>query len=228
MKRTPFAVFCLALALGFAALGVWQVERRAWKLALIDRVDARIHAAPVPLPPRVAWNGDQRYRRVRVAGRFLHDRETLVQALTVRGAGWWVVTPLVTDGPTLLVNRGFVPGDRAHPATRRAAQVSGPVTITGLLRDSEPGGGFLRRNDPAGNRWYSRDVAAIARARGIGDAPPFFLDADAVPNPGGLPVGGLTVVDFANNHLVYALTWFALATLSAGGAVLAWRGRSAA
>lgn len=225
MRRWPLAASCLVLAIGFAALGVWQVERRAWKHALIARVEARLRAAPVGVPPRSAWSGDLAYTRVRVAGRFLHDRETLVQAVTAYGGGWWVMTPLRTRDTTLLVNRGFVPADRRTPATRRAGQVGGTVTITGLLRASEPGGGFLRRNDPAADRWTSRDVAAIARARRLGATPPFFLDADATPNPGGWPKGGLTVVAFTDHHLVYALTWFALAALSAGGAAVVMRRR---
>jgi surfeit locus 1 family protein len=223
MKRRLLLGLCVLLAFAFAALGVWQVERRAWKLDLIARVTARSTAAPAPLPPRAAWREDQSYRRVRVTGTLLNDRETLVQAVTDYGPGWWVMTPLRTDTTTLLVNRGFVPNERRDPKTRQAARSNDPVTITGLLRTTEPGGGFLRSNDPAANRWYSRDVAAIARARGLRDTAPFFLDADATPNPGGYPVGGLTVIAFRNNHLVYALTWFALAALSVAGAVMAWR-----
>ncbi len=223
MKRRLLLGLCIVLALVFAALGVWQVERRAWKLDLIARVTARHTAAPAPLPPRAAWREDQSYRRVRVTGTLLNDRETLVQAVTDYGPGWWVMTPLDTGTTTLLVNRGFIPNERRDPATRTAGQPRGPVTITGLLRTTEPGGAFLRSNDPAAGRWYSRDVAAIARARGLRDALPFFLDADATPNPGGYPIGGLTVIAFRNNHLIYALTWFALAALSIAGAVLAWR-----
>ncbi|MBC7495877.1 MAG: SURF1 family protein, partial [Sphingomonadaceae bacterium] len=89
----------------------------------------------------------------------------------------------------------------------------------------EPGGGFLRNNDSRADRWYSRDVAAIASARGIEDAAPYFIDADATRNLGGLPLGGLTVVTFRNAHLVYSLTWFALAGLSAWGAWLVARRR---
>jgi surfeit locus 1 family protein len=215
MKRALLIALALVAMLGFVALGVWQVERRAWKLDLIARVDAGTRAAPVVVPGPAQWPGmDVRaseYRRVMATGNFLHDRETLVQALTERGAGFWVLTPLRTSTGMVLINRGFVPSDRRDPATRTAGQVDGPVTVTGLLRVSEPAGGFLRTNDPAGGRWYSRDVPAIAAARGIGQAAPFFIDSDATPNPGGWPVGGLTVLRFNNNHLVYALTWFGLA-----------------
>lgn len=226
----------LALTGVFLGLGTWQVERRVWKLALIDRVEARIHAEPVPAPGREEWPGltaaSAEYRRVRLTGRFAHDRATLVQALSERGAGFWMLVPLVTDrGFTVLVNRGFVPTEARERSARAAGEPEGEVTLTGLLRLSEPGGGFLRRNDPAADRWYSRDVAAIATARGIDGSTavaPYFVDADAAPNPGGLPMGGLTVVAFHNNHLVYALTWYALALMTAGALIFVLRQPSAA
>jgi surfeit locus 1 family protein len=200
---------------GFLALGVWQLERRVEKLALIDRVESRVNAPPVSPPDRADWPqvtaSRDEYRHVRISGHFAHDRETLVQAVTEAGAGSWVLTPLVSDaGFTVLVNRGFVPPDRRDPATRIAGQAAGEVVVTGLLRISEPRGGFLRSNDPAGNRWYSRDVEAIAAARALSNVAPYFIDADVTPNAGGWPLGGLTVIRFSNNHLVYALTWFAL------------------
>jgi surfeit locus 1 family protein len=208
------------------ALGVWQLERRTWKLDLIAKLDARIHAAPVPLTEigAVRMPADA-YRRVTATGRFLHARETLVQAVTERGAGFWVLTPLQTTAGLVLVNRGFVSPERAASSSRQAGLNLGSVEIVGLLRATEPRGGFLRRNDPAADRWFSRDVAAIAQARSLGAVLPFFIDADATPNPGGWPIGGLTVVRFRNTHLIYALTWFGLALLSGAGAWLVLRTR---
>ncbi|QCB54469.1 SURF1 family protein [Sphingopyxis sp. PAMC25046] len=223
-RRAAFAAAALIAAIGLAALGVWQVERRAWKHELIAAVNARIHAEPVAAPEPGQWDAvnakDDAYRRVTASGRFRHDRETLVQAVTGRGAGYWVLTPLETPDFTLLINRGFVPQDRRDARTRAVGQVAGRVTVTGLLRVTEPGGAFLRSNDPAADRWFSRDVAGIAKARGLGRTAPYFVDADAAPNPGGYPVGGLTVVRFRDHHMVYALTWFALAALSL---FFAWR-----
>lgn len=211
------------------ALGVWQVERRAWKLALIDRVEARIHAAPASLPPAAAWPAvtaaNDEYRRVTAAGEFQHDRETLTTAVTEAGGGFWVITPLrLADGRTVLINRGFITPEQRDRASRRDGEPVGQVTVTGLLRVTEPKGGFLRHNDPAEDRWYSRDVQAIALARKIGDVAPFFVDADAALNAPGQPIGGLTVVQFPNNHLTYALTWFCLAFMLVGWLVVAFGG----
>ena len=207
------AGIALASAL-FLALGTWQLLRMQWKHALIERVQARVHAAPVPAPARSEWaaiNADNaEYRHVRASGTFLFDHSTLVQASTVHGLGYWVLTPLRSaDGAIILVNRGFVP-------SRQAATGSGQAqaTVSGLLRISEPAGRVLRPNDPAHGNWYSRDVQAIAAARGLAPVAPYFIDADATPGqPAGQPIGGLTVIAFRDNHLVYALTWYALALM---------------
>ncbi|WP_339036280.1 SURF1 family protein [Bradyrhizobium symbiodeficiens] len=214
-------VLSLAAFALLIALGIWQIERRAWKLALIDRVEQRVHAPAQPIPSSASWPAvnaaNDEYRHVSLAGRFLHDRETLVQAVTEEGPGFWVLTPLQRDGGTqVLINRGFVPSERREASTRRDGNPDGRVEITGLLRVTEPKGGFLRNNVPQHNRWYSRDVAAIATARGLHDVAPFFVDADAGSQSAGGPIGGLTVVRFPNNHLIYALTWFALAFMLAG------------
>ena len=226
-KRRVLLALCLAGTLLFAALGIWQVQRLAWKRDLIARVDARIHAAPVAPPARRDWTAlewrDAEYRRVQVRGEFLHDRETLVDALTVLGPGAWVLTPLQTSDGVILINRGFVPAERRKEAARAEGQVGGEVTVTGLLRLSEPRGRFLRPNKPAADRWFSRDVVAIARVRGLQGVAPFFIDADSASSSSGGPVGGLTVVQFRNAHLAYALTWFGLAVLCIVGGTLAMR-----
>ncbi|MBN8842615.1 MAG: SURF1 family protein [Sphingomonadales bacterium] len=226
-RRAAFAAAALVAAACLAALGVWQLERRVWKHELIAAIDARIHAAPIAAPGPDAWPRidakKDAYRRVTATGRFLHDRETLVQAVTERGPGYWVLTPLETPGFRVLVNRGFVPKDKSDPGSRAAGNVAGTVQVTGLLRITEPGGAFLRTNDPTANRWYSRDVKAIAKTKGLDRTAPYFVDADATPNPGGYPIGGLTVVRFPDNHMVYALTWFALCALSLFFAWRLWR-----
>jgi len=227
----------LLLIVLFAGLGTWQVFRLQWKLDLIARVDARVHAAPVAPPPEARWGSisstSDEYRHVALSGAYLYDLTTPVQALTEEGSGYWLLTPMCTpDGQIILVNRGFIPSalgaptryarTQASPGTDACAHAGARTTITGLLRISEPGGMFTRANDPTANRWYSRNVAQIAAARGLaGKVAPYFVDAARGQNPPespDQPVGGLTVVNFPNSHLVYAITWYALA-LMAGGAL---------
>ena len=227
-RRRSLRLALLALALlacaGFVALGTWQVYRLQWKLALIERVAQRVHAAPVPAPGPDAWPqvsaASDEYRRVKAGGMLLIGQAAKVQASTDLGAGYWLLAPLRTgSGALLMVNLGFLTLEQARSLLPRQAV---PFEVTGLLRLSEPGGGFLRNNDPAADRWYSRDVAAIAAARGLDHVAPYFIDADAgsaarLAGPGGMaPVGGLTVISFHNSHLVYALTWYGMALMLAG------------
>lgn len=216
-----FTVFC--------ALGVWQIQRRAWKLDLIAQVSERVHRPAAPAPGPAQWTGlskaSDEYRHIQATGLLRPDLATLVQAATELGSGYWVLTPMeLSGGGTVLVNRGFV-----LPEWRKR-QPEPPVqaSVTGLLRMSEPGGGFLRSNDPAQGLWYSRDTQAIGTARGLAGVAPYFIDAErepggARPDPAIAPVPGLTVLDFPNNHLSYALTWFALAAMSLAGAVIVAR-----
>ncbi len=224
-SKSVSALLITALAMllfgAFVALGSWQVVRLQWKLDLIERIEARVHAAPVAAPEPAQWPAitpaSHEYRHVLAEGTFDYAASAAVQAVTELGRGFWVMTPLRTaDGSTVLVNRGFIP--EAERDRAKTPGAPGPVRVTGLLRISEPGGGFLRDNAPSEDRWHSRDVAAIGSARGLTRLAPYFIDADApaVKPPPGEPIGGLTVIAFHNNHLVYALTWYALAAMVAG------------
>ena len=227
--RLAFVTGVCLLTVVFAGLGLWQLQRRVSKLDLIARVEARIHAVPVAAPGPAEWPqidpAAYEYRRVALQGRYLDAPEALTLAVTERGPGFWVLAPLRTEGGfTVLVNRGFVPEDRRGPDERRT--VAGrEARVVGLLRLTEPGGGFLRANDPAGGRWYSRDVAAIAELSGIAPVAPYFVDADGASEPGPLPQSGMTQLGFRNTHLVYALTWFALALMSAAAGIYLVRNR---
>ncbi|SEN79298.1 surfeit locus 1 family protein [Duganella sp. CF517] len=237
--RVILALVAGVMFAGFFALGTWQIFRLQWKLALIERVDQRVHAAPAPAPGVADWPRlraeDDEYRRVRISGAYLPGSTTWTLASLERGIGYWVLTPLCTaDGGIVMVNRGFVPAGAGGwsprpspaPATANAcAAVAGApaVTVTGLLRIGEKNSS-LRSNQPERNYWYTRDVQAIARARGLPAVAPYFVDADAasaqadLPGDSVRPAGGLTVISFVNNHLVYAITWFGLALMVAGAA----------
>jgi surfeit locus 1 family protein len=207
--------FILILVLGtllfslFAGLGTWQLQRRQWKHQLIARVEQRIHAPPVAPPTQERWPSitaaSDEYRHVRITGTLLLHMTTRVQAVTELGSGFWLMTPLrCADGSIILINRGFVPAkpeDYHLPALTSASAAPAPSlsTITGLLRLSEPHGGFLRTNDPANQRWFSRDVGAIAAAHNLVQAAPYFIDAEATTapkttdsaSPADHPIGGL-------------------------------------
>ena len=208
-------VFALPAVLLLLGLGIWQVQRLHWKEGLIAERRAATSAAPVPLPRGSAVTPDMEFRHVFARGVFLNDKEILVYASPRIGkAGFDVLTPLVeTDGRIVFVNRGFVPVGLRNPAARAAGEIAGPVRIAGLLRLPPRGrpNWFVPDNDPGRNRWFWIDLPKMAAADGLKRVAPFYVDADARPNPGGWPQGGLTRVRLPNNHLQYALTWFSLA-----------------
>jgi surfeit locus 1 family protein len=223
----------IALAI-LISLGMWQLERKAWKEGLLAQIQARAYGEPGEIAPPATWGSwraeADEFRRVRVTGTFRHDLETLVHGLmpASRGApaqGFYVFTPLErSDGTTLIVNRGFVPTELKETEKRAEAQVPGEVALTGLVRAPEARPQFVPPNDPARGTWFVRDVAEIARARSLERVAPFYVDADATPNPGGWPRGGQANLTLSNNHLQYAFTWFGIAgTLVGVFGVFAWR-----
>ena len=210
------AIFTLVAGAFLVGLGIWQLERLAWKDAIVARIEARTKAVPQPLPPAAGWDAlkpdDYEYRRVTVTGRFDHAKEAYILRASADGPVYHVLTPLaLAGGGTVLVDRGSVPAERRDPATRQAGQPQGEVTVTGLMRPPETRNAFTPPDEPARDRFYTRDPAEIATHFELNDAAPFVIDADATPNPGGWPKGGDTIVDVPNNHFSYALTWFGLA-----------------
>lgn len=203
-------------------LGTWQVQRLHWKEGLLARIDERIHSEPVDLAAieaRAAEGGDIEYRPVTVEGTYRHASERHFLATWQGQSGFNVYTPLeLDDGRWLFVNRGFVPYDRKDAATRPDGQVEGPVTVTGLAREApaEKPSFVVPENDPDGNVFYWKDIQAMTASAGLpkdARVVPLFVDANDAPNPGGLPVGGVTLIDLPNNHLQYAVTWYGLAAV---------------
>jgi surfeit locus 1 family protein len=223
------AIATLVMSAILIGLGVWQLQRLAWKNAILATIEARTKAPPEALPPVSAWSrlkpADYEYRRVALAGTFDNAKEALVFRGTADGVGYFVMTPLrLQDGGTVLVNRGFVPTDRKDTATRADGEPKGLVHVVGLMRGPESRNMFTPADDPAKGQFFTRDPDLIAAHDGLIDAAPFTVDADAAPNPGGWPRGGATELAIPNNHFSYALTWFGLA-LSLVGVFFsfAWR-----
>lgn len=215
------AFIALVILLG---LGTWQVERLGWKTDLIRRVEAGLAAEPVDLPASIDKPADWEYVRVRVTGRFLHDRESYIGPRLYAGPdgrqqqGVHVLTPLLRDdgAGTVLIDRGWVPLDRRDPATRTEGQVDGRVTISAIARVPQERAFMQPDNEPAKRTFFWLDMPALAAIAGADRLAPLVLQADATANPGGLPIGGRTIVALKNDHLSYALTWYGLALTLVG------------
>ncbi|GJE19381.1 SURF1 family protein [Methylobacterium marchantiae] len=224
------SLICLAILLG---LGIWQLQRKGEKEALIGRIVARSRIEPPASPPsRGDWDAARdEFERVRVTGTLLNDRETLVHGLAAGAVpgnalqGYYVLTPLKRDddGSLVLINRGFVPTELKDAGRRPAGQIAGSTTITGMLRGPEIRTMFVPPPEPAKGEWFHRDIDGIAAAKGL-TVMPYLIEADGTPNPGGWPKGGQLRVDLPNNHLQYAFTWFGIAACLVGVfGVFAWK-----
>lgn len=235
MQRQAKGVFAvtLAAAIAFAillSLGFWQLRRLEWKEGLLADISERMAAAPKPIDEILTDPASADYRKASATGQYFHAGERHFFATHDGRSGYFIYTPLeIAPGSFLFVNRGFVPFDRKDPATRREGQVEGTLTITGLARailDAKPSS-LVPDNDPTGNVFYWKDIAAMQASAGLpanAEVLPLFLDADAAPIPGGLPIGGVTILQLPNSHLSYAWTWFGLAgALAAVWAVFIWQ-----
>lgn len=219
------ALVVLAAFSVLIGLGVWQLERLAWKEDLIAKAQARLTAPAIPLPAAEALSPDDReFAHVTATGTFDHAAERDVFSPSGEGPVYRVVTPLdLGEGTFLLVDRGYVPDRLRDAATRAEGNPSGPVTVTGWLRTAESRSFFTPEDAPGENLFFARDPQRLAQ--GLPGRPwgPVVLVADETAHPGGWPKGGMTL-DFTNNHLGYAFTWFGLAgALAAMAGVALWR-----
>jgi len=212
-RRAGFAL-CTALAVVvLCILGTWQMQRLFWKEALIADMVAGHEAASVAPGPRVS-----EWARVRLSGEWLAVDPVIIGPVVLSGrTGWYVVSPLVlTTGDMIFVNRGWL-ADR-NLAKRAVGKVEGMV---GVLRRPGPLGMFSPPNEPAKNQWFRVTPAELAKALGITNAAPYWVDAMVVSGGAGLtPVGTLRLPP--NNHLQYAVTWYAFALTAAVIGVIFW------
>jgi surfeit locus 1 family protein len=210
---------CLLMFAVLCWLGTWQLERLHWKLNLIATVNGHMAAPPVTLDQVLHMSPDEaQYRHVTLSGRFDHSKESYVFTTAAEGVPvYHVLTPFHTDdGRTLIVDRGAVPEGRLDPKTRAAGNVEGQTRVTGVWRVPDQPGLFTPKPNVHKHLWFARDVRAMAAADHLTLTAPVVIEADATPNPGGLPRGGQTVVSFRNEHLSYAVTWYGLAAVLLG------------
>jgi surfeit locus 1 family protein len=200
------------------SLGVWQLQRRDWKHALIERIEARAEAPAKPLEQVLArWQRDQdvEYMRVEMTGELRASREFHIYTIRDGVAGWRVVSPFETDGHIVMLDRGFVPEPLKDPQARADQPVpEGTFTVTGLARAPGQSNFVTPDNEPQRNRYYWRDLESIVAQlppQAQERAAPFFVEAEAGALPGEWPRDGVTQLRLPDRHLSYALTWFGLA-----------------
>ena len=238
-RRLGFGLFTLAMIAVFISLGVWQLERRVAKHALIAALTERLAAEPVSLPPASAWSSltaeKDEFRRVRFKATFAGPDAMVYSAGSavredISGPGTWAFVPArLPSGEIITVNAGFVQNtmqDRAEQDRVVARLVTGsPIELTGYMRFPERAGWLTPAANAAKRLWFVRDHLDMARALGWGEVAPFYIDLEQPAPLSGIPKPGPLQVHLKDDHLQYAITWFALA-----GAVLIafgfwWRGR---
>jgi surfeit locus 1 family protein len=228
--RIAKPVILLAALAILLSLGTWQVERLHWKEGLLADIAARRVAPAVDLSTietMAADGGDIEYRNVTASGRYINNKERHFFATYDGAPGYYVYTPLqLDDGRYLFVNRGFVPYEAKEPEMRVDGQLTGRQTVTGLARAKLPGkpSYIVPDNDLAKNIFYWKDLDVMASSDGFdrSQVVQLFVDADKTPNPSGLPIGGVTIVDLPNDHLEYAFTWYGLAAALVAIAAISW------
>lgn len=209
-------LFGLIGAAILVSLGLWQLRRLEWKTAILAEIDARIAAAPVPLPARPDPATD-RFLSVRVAGETgPRELDVLVSTHDI-GAAFRVVTALATDdGRRILLDEGIVPA-----ADKDAARPPARLSVTGNLLWPDDRDSFTPENDVAGNTWFARDITRMAEELGT---EPLLVVARTIEGPAGgvtpLPVDSAGI---PNNHLGYAIQWFGFAAVWLGMTALLLR-----
>jgi cytochrome oxidase assembly protein ShyY1 len=235
-----FGIFTLAMLAVFVGLGLWQLQRRAEKHALIAALTERLASDPVPLPPAAQWNAlgaaKDEFRRVSFTATYPHLPDAMVYSAgsavrdDISGPGTWAFLPArLTSGETVVVNAGFVANtmqERGVEDRAVARLVSDqPVTLTGYLRFPEAAGLLTPAENPTKRLWFTRDHLAMAVRLGWGQVAPFYIDLEKPVPENGIPKPGPLDVHLRDEHMQYAITWFSLAVAVAIAFMVWWRGR---
>jgi len=212
-------LFTIPALAALIALGTWQLQRLDWKETLIDRLQTRAEAVAESLPPGDLDLDEWEFRRVEMTGHFLHEEEMHLLNRSLNGnPGLHIITPFrrtdVPSTPVVLVNRGWVPFQLKAAEDREDGLVVGEMTVEGIVRFQRPITGlqrvFLPENEPANNVWYSIDQAEMEAETQL-EVTNFYVVDGNTDVPGTYPLGQQWTLDIRNNHLEYAITWYALA-----------------
>jgi cytochrome oxidase assembly protein ShyY1 len=223
---TTFAIFTLVMVAAFVGLGIWQLQRRVEKHALIAALTERLAAEPGALPDASQWRAlapaHDEFRRVRFSATYQSAPDVMVYSSgsavreDVTGPGTWAFMPArLPSGKAVVINAGFVANtmqDRAQQDGAVQRLITGsPATLTGYLRFPEAAGVLTPAEDPKKRLWFTRDHLAMARALGWGEVAPFYVDLESPEPDSGVPKPGPLTVHLKDDHMQYAITWFAMA-----------------
>jgi cytochrome oxidase assembly protein ShyY1 len=225
-RGTSFGLFTLVMVALFVGLGVWQLQRRIEKHALIAALIERLAAAPEALPPSSQWSAlkpaRDEFRRVRFTATYAQLPDAMVYSSgsaireDISGPGTWAFMPAaLPTGETVVINAGFTQNtmqDRElqdRSVTRLIT--SEPVTLTGYIRFPEAAGMLTPPENLAKRLWFTRDHLAMARVLGWNEVAPFYIDLEQPVPASGIPKPGPLEVHLKDDHLQYAVTWFGLA-----------------
>ncbi len=221
-----FGSFILLMVILFVGLGVWQLQRRVEKHALIATLTERLAAAPVPLPPPTQWSAlnpaHDEFRRVSFTATYQARLDAMVYTAgsairpDVSGPGTWAFIPArLPDGETVAVNAGFVPNTMQDRDLQDRALTQlithEPVMLTGYIRFPEAAGMLTPAANHDKRLWFTRDHLAMAQALGWNKVAPFYIDLEAPVPASGVPKAGPLEVHLKDDHMQYAITWFGMA-----------------
>jgi surfeit locus 1 family protein len=203
-------------------LGIWQLDRLRGRREINAAIAAGLARPPRPLEELLADTppGSLAYRRVSVTGTYEPRDELVLYGRSLDGRnGNHLLTPLVPSdgGPTVIVDRGWIPFEMDDPPVEAAAPPGGEVTVTGALYPPDDTGGAA-----IDSRTVSRiDLDQISATLGEDVVPVYVLLASqAPPQSGDLPVAPPLPALTEGPHLSYAFQWFAFATIALVGLVV--------
>jgi surfeit locus 1 family protein len=225
-----FGVFTLVMVALFVGLGVWQLQRRTEKHALIAALTERLAAPPEAPPSPAQWSAltpaRDEFRRVRFTAAYGPGPDAMVYSSgsavrdDISGPGTWAFLPArLSTGETVVINAGFVQNtmqDRAQQDRAVAPLVTGePASLTGYIRFPETGGVLTPAENITKRLWFTRDHLAMAHALGWrqedSQVAPFYIDLEQPVPASGIPKPGALEVHLKDDHMQYAITWFGLA-----------------
>ena len=238
---SSFAFFTLVMVAAFTGLGIWQLQRRVEKHALIAILNERLATAPTALPAQSQWNAltpaKDEFRRVSFTATYAPLPDAMVYSAgsavraDISGPGTWAFLPArVQGGESIVVNAGFVQNtmqDRSRQDRAVGRLVTGqPVKLTGYIRFPESAVTLTPPENRDKRLWFTRDHLAMARALGWAEGvAPFYIDLEQPVPESGIPKPGPLTVQLKDDHLQYAVTWFTLAFAVAIAFGVWWRGQ---